>query len=92
MIGKAALALASLAYAIGSGTAHALDCTKSTDSVYCRDGKMREVFKEADQLVWADTRLAITRGQFSYLVMNGPIDTEYCVCLDLYAMCVAGEF
>lgn len=67
----------------------ALGCEKpNAGSQYCKDGKRREACSQSGFLVWTDTRESITRGQFIYLSMDGPVVTPFCGCLDAEAACL----
>ena len=44
-----------------------LDCEKrDADPIYCRDGKPRPICLQDNVLVFADTRLPVAEGKFSY--------------------------
>jgi hypothetical protein len=66
----------------------ALGCEKtSADTMYCKNGKRREVCAAPSGLLWADTRAPVLRGQFTYLTMDGPIPSPHCGCIDATRMC-----
>jgi hypothetical protein len=84
------LILGTVAYPRPGGTETALGCEKPrADSLYCKNGKRREVCSQAGTLVWADTRTPVLRAQFTFLTMDGPIVTPHCGCIDALRACEA---
>lgn len=68
-----------------------LGCEKPNASkMYCRNGKRREVCQSDKQLVWRDTRMLITRGDFIELTVDGGIPSPHCGCIDAEITCVKG--
>jgi hypothetical protein len=50
------------------------------------DAKQRELCTQGEFILWRDTRIAITRGEFNYL--EKPIVSPPCSCADLKKVCV----
>jgi hypothetical protein len=48
------------------------------DPVYCEKGERRPTCLAAGYLVWADTRVALSNGEFAFLSSDGPVPRLPC--------------
>jgi hypothetical protein len=51
---------------------------KGADPAYCQNGARRAVCSLNGALVWADTRLSVTVGEFGFLASDGPVPKPPC--------------
>jgi len=61
----------------------------TTTSAYCETSKPRETCSLNGRLLWRDTRMVMTQGQFGYHVQtHGPQPAPPCSCIDLREACL----